>query len=158
MTSPIGDVVVCDASPLIILARVDQLSLLSRLFRDVFVPPAVWSEATCDPKAAGAATILASSWIKVRAPRVVPPSTLGLGEREAMGLAAELHAVLVVDDGGARAAALAMGIKITGMLGVLRRAKRERMIAEVRPVIERMRENGLRVADELVAAILADAG
>lgn len=40
-----------------------------------------------------------------------------------MALAAELHALLIVDDGLARAAALAMGITITGTLGVLNRAK-----------------------------------
>lgn len=158
MTSPTGDVVVCDASPLIVLARVDHLSLLSKLFRDVYVPPAVWFEATSDADAAGAAEILASSWIKVRAPLAVPASKLGLGEREAIGLAAELHAVLIVDDGAARAAAVGMGITITGTLGVLRRAKREQLISQVRPVIERMRDNGLRATDDLVRAILDDVG
>lgn len=35
MTSPIGEAVVCDASPLIVLARVDQLELLEQLFSRV---------------------------------------------------------------------------------------------------------------------------
>lgn len=34
----------------------------------------------------------------------MPGTKLGLGEREAMALAAELHAILIVDDGLARAA------------------------------------------------------
>lgn len=41
MTSPTGEVVICDAGPLIVLARVDELDLLRKLFKDVFVPPAV---------------------------------------------------------------------------------------------------------------------
>jgi predicted nucleic acid-binding protein len=51
MTSPTGEIVVCDASPLIVLARVDQLDLLRLLFRRVLVPPAVSSEVTRRPDA-----------------------------------------------------------------------------------------------------------
>lgn len=158
MTSPTGDVVVCDASPLIILARVQQLDLLQKLFANVYAPPAVWSEATADALAPGADVLLGTSWIRVRAPSAVPASRLGLGEREALGLAAELSAVLVVDDGAARAEALALGVRITGTLGILRRAKREGLVAAVAPTISRMRSIGLRVSDALVDALLRDIG
>ena len=57
----------------------------------------------------GAATVARAEWLQVPAPQVVPAGKLGLGEREAIALAAELHAILIVDDGLARAAALAMG-------------------------------------------------
>lgn len=158
MTSPTGDVVVCDASPLIVLARVEQVELLKQLFVNVYAPPAVWSEATGDASAPGADVLLGASWIRVRAPGVVPQSRLGLGEREAMGLAAELSAVLIVDDGAARAEAVALGVRITGTLGILRRAKREGLVAAVAPTILRMRAIGLRVSDALVEAVLKDVG
>ena len=93
MTSRTGDVVVCDASPLIVLARVEHLDLLRQLFGRVLVPPAVWSEVTHRPHAPGASAVARAEWIQVRAPSVVPTSKLGLGEREGMGLAAELHAL-----------------------------------------------------------------
>jgi predicted nucleic acid-binding protein len=108
MTLPTGEVVVCDAGPLIVLARVDELGLRRKLFEDVFVPPAVWTEATRKATAPGASVVLASSWIQLRAPHSVPTSKLGLGEREAMGLAAELAAILIVDDAAARTEAVAM--------------------------------------------------
>ena len=158
MTSRTGDVVVCDASPLIVLARVEHLDLLRQLFGRVLVPPAVWSEVTHRPDAPGAPAVARAEWIQVRAPSVVPTSKLGLGEREGMGLAAELHALLIVDDGLARAAALAMGITITGTLGILRRAKHEGLLGAVGPILDRMQANGLRVAEPLVHAFLGELG
>lgn len=158
MTSPTGEVVVCDASPLIVLARVDHLDLLRRVFDTVIVPPAVWHEVTHRPQAPGAATVARATWLHVRAPLTVPSMKLGFGEREAMALALETSALLIVDDGMARAAALAMGIRITGTLGVLRRAKRLGLIADVRPVVEQMSENGLRISDSLVESFLREIG
>ncbi|MBI1944636.1 MAG: DUF3368 domain-containing protein [Deltaproteobacteria bacterium] len=134
----------------------EQLELLRKLFRNVYAPPAVWSEATGDATAPGADVLLGASWIRVRAPGVVPASRLGLGEREAMGLAAELSAVLVVDDGAARVEAVALGVRITGTLGILRRAKREGLLAAVAPTVSRMRAIGLRASDALVEALLRD--
>jgi predicted nucleic acid-binding protein len=75
-----------------------------------------------------------------------------------MALAAELHAILIVDDGLARAAALAMGITITGTLGVLKRAKHAGLLVAVRPVLDAMRANGLRVAEPLVHAFIQELG
>jgi predicted nucleic acid-binding protein len=158
MTSRIDDVVVCDASPLIVLARVGHLDLLHQLFGRVLVPPAVWSEVTRRPDAPGAAAVARAEWLQVRAPQVVPATKLGLGEREAMALAAELHAILIVDDGLARAAALAMGITITGTLGVLRRAKYAGLLVAVRPILDEMQANGLRVAEPLVHAFIQELG
>jgi predicted nucleic acid-binding protein len=75
-----------------------------------------------------------------------------------MALAVELKAMLIVDDGMARAAALAMGVTITGTLGVLRRAKRDALIVAVRPIVDEMQAHGLRVAEPLVQAFLRELG
>jgi uncharacterized protein len=158
MTSPTGEVVVCDANPLIVLARVEHLDILQRLFRRVLIPPAVWSEVTRRQAAPGAAAVARAEWLEVRAPRAVPTTKLGLGEREAMALAMELQAMLIVDDGMARAAALAMGIAITGTLGVLRRAKHQGLLIAVRPILDQMQANGLHVAEPLVQAFIREIG
>ena len=73
---------------------------------------------------------------------------LGLGEREAMGLAEELQAILIVDDAAARTEAVARGIRITGTLGVLRRAKHEGFVVAIKPIIDRMRANGLHISPQ----------
>ncbi len=36
--------VVADAGPIILLAVVNQLGVLTRLFSEIFIPPAVWDE------------------------------------------------------------------------------------------------------------------
>jgi uncharacterized protein len=158
MTAPTGEVVVCDANPLIVLARVEHLDILQRLFRRVLIPPAVWSEVTRRQAAPGAAAVARAEWLEVRAPRAVPTTKLGLGEREAMALAMELQAMLIVDDGMARAAALAMGIAITGTLGVLRRAQHQGLLIAVRPILDQMQANGLHVAEPLVQAFIREIG
>lgn len=99
-----------------------------------------------------------ADWLQVSAPRTVPTTKLGLGEREAIGLALELEAMLIVDDGLARAAAIATGLRITGTLGVLRRAKRHGLIGAVRPIVDQMQANGLRIAEPLVRAFLRELG
>ena len=78
MTSPTGEVVVCDASPLIVLARAGHLDLLRHLFRRVFIPPAVWWEVTRRPDAPCAAVVAGARWLQVRAPHGVATNRLGL--------------------------------------------------------------------------------
>ena len=53
--------------------------------------------------------------------------SLDIGEAEAITLAAELGALLLIDEIDGRAAAAAAGIPFVGVLGVLARAKRERV-------------------------------
>ena len=48
------DVVVADASVLILLARVGRLGLLESLFHRIVVPNRVWSEVAADPDRPGA--------------------------------------------------------------------------------------------------------
>ena len=153
-----GDVVVSDASPLILLARISRLDLLSKIATRVVAPPAVWREATGNPGAPGASTVLAATWIEVRAPGAPIDGPLGLGEREAIALAKELDAVLIVDDGGARSRAIAEGLKMVGTLGVLRRAKQLGHIERVAPIVDELRAHGLRVTDALIDRVLRDLG
>jgi predicted nucleic acid-binding protein len=153
-----GDVVVSDASPLILLARISRLELFRTISARVVAPPEVWREATRHPHAPGATTLLAATWIEVRAPVAPVDGPLGLGEREAIALAKELDAVLVVDDGDARARAMVEGVKIVGTVGVLKRAKQLGHVKLVGPIIEELRANGLRITDAIVAAVRRDLG
>jgi len=64
---------------------------------------------------------------------------LGAGEREVITLAIqEPGALVVLDDARARKQARALGIRLTGTLGVLLKAKQLGFLPAVRPVLERL--------------------
>ena len=45
-----------------------------------------------------------------------------------------------------------------GVLGVLLQAKREEYIAQIRPSVEKLQTSGYRLSDELIQAVLLQAG
>lgn len=148
--------VVTNASPLIALDRVGLGSLLGDLFGVVYVPPAVEREVFAAGEIPGWITVvhltdpLASAEFATR---------LGLGERETISLALELGASeVVIDDLPARRLAATLGLPVIGTLGVLLRAKHRGLVPTLRPVIEALVREDFRVAEGLVAAVLAAAG
>jgi uncharacterized protein len=79
------------------------------------------------------------------------------GEQEAIALAHEMGLLLVMDDQLGRLAARRLNLLVTGVVGVLLRAREAKLIPLVRPVLEQMRARGYWLSDELldVAARLA---
>jgi len=73
-------------------------------------------------------------------------------------LALERHADLIlVDERLGRQVAMALGLRVTGLLGVLAEAKRAGLIERVKPVIEDLQERaGFWIGAELVAQVLID--
>lgn len=160
--------VVSDTSPLIYLSWVGQIDLLRRLYEKVWVPHAVWMEMMRGMTLAGTGelkTAVDAGWIRVENvsanARVVEMTEagIGLGEAEAISLAAHLHAILIIDDLDGRRVARRFGVEMTGTLGVLVRAKRENYIPAVRPLILRLiQETNFRLSHQIIDAALADVG
>lgn len=145
--------VVSDATPFNILIRAELSHLLPTLFGRVVVPPAVQRELThpSTPEVIHRWLATAPPWLEIRAPaHVIEHGPRGRGEREAISLAQELHAdLLLVDDNAARKAAASLGIAITGTLGVLTRAADGGLI-DLRSAVVRVRAVGLFLSDDLV--------
>jgi predicted nucleic acid-binding protein len=157
--------VVSDTGPLIGLAKVNQLSLLKRLFGEVCIPQAVHREllAKAGPETARLDEALAS-FIRVRQPSSWPAEVkaatlrLATGEQQAIALACELGVLLVMDERLGRAAARRLGLSVTGLAGVLVRAKECGLIPAVRPILDGIRQRGYWLSDELVDAAARLAG
>lgn len=149
-----AEIVVYDASPLIVFQQVGQLDLLRALFDRAVVPTAVAREV------APSLGVL-PGWIEVRpaftSSEISP--MLHAGERAAISLAAQLGADFVIlDDLAGRKAAARLGLATTGSLGLLVRAKRAGVIREATPLMDAMIEAGLFVSDALYRQILSVAG
>lgn len=154
---------VVNASPVILLAKIDLLHLFEALTPKVMVPAAV-----CDEVATGAELDAGSNsaltWSRERlagdlpVPQSIAGWDLGAGESQVLAhcLAGGHRAVL--DDAEARAAARVHALPLIGTLGLILRARRAGLIPLARPVIEQLRERGAYLADDLVRHALLKVG
>jgi Predicted nucleic acid-binding protein, contains PIN domain len=127
-------IVVADASPLNYLIQIDCHPLLRDLFGRVFVPGAVIGELrhAAAPAAVHSWLLHLPSWVEVHTVSGLPDESLTLldpGEREAIQLALELQAaLLLIDERRGRTEAKRRGIATTGTLGVLLDAGRHGLV------------------------------
>lgn len=150
-------IVVSDASPLNILVRIGCIGVLPTMFGEVVVPPAVAGELSHarTPEAVRSWLAARPPWLRVQSPIRIDPTIEfdDPGEREAISLALELHADLVLaDDRRARHAAVRRGLTVTGAVGILEAAAARNLLNLPESVAR------LRTTDFLVApAILEEA-
>jgi predicted nucleic acid-binding protein len=124
-------VVVSDASPLIILSKLGQLTLLIQLYEEVLIPEAVYEEVVVAGLREGHTDAIAVDHL-VRVGRIVVravelsaesqswSSTIARGEAEVIELARDINAEwALVDNAHARRAARSLGIPLRGTIGVL---------------------------------------
>jgi len=119
--------IVYDSGPLIALGKINQLSLLSQLFEDVFIPEIVRDECLVNLSLPGAQaikrTIEQEKFYIINT--LADPSLekslsiLDEGERAAIFIAKELDAVLLIDEKRGRIVAHNFALKVKGTAGLL---------------------------------------
>ncbi len=136
------------------------LRLLHDVLGTVEIPPAVQGELKLDSDMPGAmnlrVAVRTERWIRKRALRKSRGSlglALGVGETEAILLAAERKAVLLIDERRGRKAARAKGIVLIGTARVLQ-AKQRGLLKEVAPALHALMDSGYRITGELREQIL----
>ncbi|MBI2319993.1 MAG: DUF3368 domain-containing protein [Betaproteobacteria bacterium] len=157
---------VADSGPLIALARLDLLDLPTRYFESVLVTSTVWEEVTRKPDVDEAPRLSAAAeaaLIQVVAdPETIPETllrtTIDAGERGAIALGLELNAALLIDDRRARQVAIELGRPVVGTLGLLLRAREDRLLPALRPLIERLQATGYFMSNDLIVEILSSLG
>ena len=156
--------VVCNAGPLIHLARAAHFDLLRIQFRRILIPPAVYEEVAIRGQGEDGAQELAQArCIYSRRPRrtdliAALGTILGRGEAEAIALASERERTLLLnDEAHGRRVARNMGIAIRGTLGLLLDGHRGGHVSDLEAAIRRMRDHGTWIDDGLIAAVLATA-
>jgi predicted nucleic acid-binding protein len=153
--------IVSDTGPLNYLVLTHYQNLLPALFGEVVIPQKVSEELQRDetPLAVRQWIAQAPDWLSIRAvnrPLDLVTDKLGDGEREAILLAEELKAeVLLIDDKDGRDEAIRRQIPITGTLGVLRVAALKDLI-DLPEAIHRLRQTTFREPTQIVAAMLEE--
>ena len=121
--------VVADTSPMNYLILIHQDTLLSLLYENVVIPPAVRGELQ-HPRTPTVVRVWVAhppAWFAVQQPQhrleAEQFPKLGVGEREAIALAHELQApLLLMDDPDGREEAARRALRTTGTLGILEQA------------------------------------
>ena len=151
-------IVVADTSPINYLVLIGQINVLHTLFHEVTIPEAVLRELN-EPDAPSEVREWLSAtppWLIVRSVASMAGafSELDEGEREALSLAVEVSADLVlIDDARGREAARRVGLNMTGTLGVLVRAADAELL-DLDSAISRLRATTFHVSPKLLEEVL----
>ncbi|MBI2140475.1 DUF3368 domain-containing protein [Candidatus Woesearchaeota archaeon] len=126
--------IVADTSPLIVLGKQGKLELLRLCFGKVSLPEAVLREVSGrkeSEESIALASAIKSKWIgaiKISINPLLETSKIGIGEKEAISLAAKLKSILIMDDALAQSYASLAGVEAHGTLYVLLSALKKRFI------------------------------
>ncbi len=149
-------IVVSDTSPLQYLILIGHEHLLPDLFGTVFVPPAVVEELRHQRAPQIVRGFLAGrpAWVVIKAPgEIQPVPRLDRGELEALALAEELHAVLLIDERDGRRVAKSRGLHVIGTLGTLELGA-ERGLISLAPAIDALRCTDYRISERIIQSAL----
>lgn len=158
-----ADVTVVNASPLITLANIGRLDILDRLCPGWLVPAGVVAEVAAGPvqdQAMAQVSALPDERIRtVAIPPLVQAWDFHTGESEVIALCLNIEgAEAILDDRAARRGAAALDIRACGTVGLLVRARRVGIVANLRTELDAVRKLGLRVDDALIQRALVLAG
>lgn len=146
--------IISDASCFILLAKIRALDLLEKTYGKVTTTPVVATEVRFP----------LPTWVEIRTAKFNDVAAelarfIDPGEASAIALALELTgSTVILDDLKARKIAKARGLEVTGTLGVLLRAKADRVIPLIKPYIVAIRQTSFRLSEKLEDEVLSLAG
>ena len=121
---------ICNATPLICLAKINQIDILKMLFHEIIIPKAVEDEVVVEGKP-GYAIIkkaIENGWIKILNPKNNLDLELGKGENSAINLAREKKDSLILDDAFAIRVATSFNIPFFRTTSIILLALRKKII------------------------------
>jgi len=137
--------IISNTSCLIVLDNIGMLDVLKELYGTVFITEEVSKEFS--------KTV--PDWIEVRKVSdnkylKLMKNFVDLGEASTIALAVETDdIVIILDDLKARKLAQKLNLKITGTIGVLIKARERNIITSTQEVLNKLRNEGFRISDEI---------
>ncbi len=156
--------VICNNSPLVALWRLDLLSLLRDLYTEVLIPEEVKNEFLAVEWMVRQQALKNAPWITTVTLTTpldtsVYPKGIHRGEAAVFDLAKEHGTqLLILDDKDARGYAKRIGLPVTGTVGILMEAKRSGFVNAIKPLLDILIENGVRLQASLINDALQEAG
>ena len=157
-------IVISDTSVITNLVAIHHLCLLQQFYDLILIPEAVYRElADIDPPVPGTVEVQTLDCLEVLflrertiADQLQNQFQLNPGESEAIALALEINAdLLLIDERRGRAEATRLGLRLTGLLGMLVEAKQRSLIPSVKPLMDALIDtSAFRVSQPLYEQIL----
>ena len=157
-------IIVADSGPIISFARAGRLDLLKQVTTELIIPDAVFEEIVVSgDDRPGAEEVKQGLWIKRatlqdRSLLENMPGKLSRGESEAIVLAKELGAHLLVDELEARKEASRLGINYFGSLRIIKEAKDRGVISKAKAVLDDLIASSTYLDDTLYQRFLREMG
>ena len=150
-------IVVSDTSVITSLMQIGRLALLRELHEKVLIPRAVSQELLRSHQDLPGFIEVGEVVDRKMVERL--ETELDLGEAEAIVLAKEKHAdLLLIDEKLGRRIALREGIRISGLLALVVDAKRRGLVASVREIVQQLETKaGFRVSEVVKAQLFYEA-
>jgi len=153
--------IVTNTSPLLAFAKMRATEVIGKLPFEFICPSEVETEILVGAKQGY--TVEIPAWVNVlslnSALSPLAVAALDAGEAAVIGLALEQNIKLVcIDELKGRRAALAVGLRVVGSLGLLGKAKTLGLIHNAGSFIEKAKEAGIYYDDELVENFLKSLG
>ena len=148
------NLVIADTSCLIILSKVDELNLLKAIYSRIIITPEIASE--FNQKIPNWIEIIETKDKKLQ---LLFEDSLDLGESTALTLAFEIdNSLLILDDLKARKIAAKLGIKVTGTIGIIVKAKLRGYIPSAKYILEKILNTDFRINAKIIEQAIKQAG
>ena len=151
--------VVSNTTPILSLLKIGRLELLKDLYGKVLIPNAVFEEIEKGKLKPYYQNLKELKWIEIL--EIIDKSQkqyfsdLDAGEAEVLILSKEIKAELVLlDEILGRRFAEKLGLKITGTIGIILKAKEMGFITKAKDLIAELREKGTWISPKLYEKIL----
>ena len=151
--------VVSNTTPIISLLKIGKLEILKDLYDEIYIPQEVFNEIQAGKHKKYYLNLLTFEWIKIEQIQDRKSISyfldLDKGEAEAIVLATESEADLILlDESLGRFHAKHAGLRVTGTIGILVKAKKQGLISELKPLILELKEKGVWLSESLIERIL----
>jgi predicted nucleic acid-binding protein len=139
------ETIIADTSCLIVLENIKELSILHKLFEEIWITEEVSKEFG----------LALPDWIKIRQPNnqaKVDALNLILDKGEASSIALSLEnssSILIIDEKKGRRIAQELGVIISGTLGVILKAKENHLIDSIEHIVEKLEGAGFYLSSRL---------
>lgn len=149
-----NELVISDASPLIALADIEELELLQLLYQRIVITDIVRDEIHADlPKWIEVSTDYDEKQVQIL------ELELDKGEASAIALALQNPASrIILDESKGRAVAKRLGLKVIGTLGIIIKAKDDKLIDSGKRILEKLEKHGFWLSEGLKRQLLERLG